>query len=62
MSLLLGGCFNSDETTGSISACAVNLHANYSPKNLAQCVEVCIKCERGTTTTCTTSCTLKGAR
>jgi hypothetical protein len=62
LSLLLGGCFNNEETTGTVNVCAINLYANYSPKNLDQCVDVCIKCERGTMTTCTTSCTLKGAR
>jgi hypothetical protein len=28
---------------------------------MKQCVAVCIDCERGIVTTCTTSCTLKGA-
>ncbi len=51
------------ETTGSTpNACATNLYANYNPANMEQCVNVCLRCERGTTTTCTTSCTLKGAR
>lgn len=62
MALLLGGCFSNDETTGSVNACAAKLHANYNAKILAQCVDVCIKCERGTTATCNTSCMLKGAR
>ena len=30
--------------------------------SMRQCVAVCIACERGVTTTCSTSCTLKGAR
>jgi hypothetical protein len=29
---------------------------------MKQCVAVCIACERGVVTTCSTSCTLKGAR
>ena len=62
MALPLAGCFSNDEATGSVNACAANLHANYNAKILRQCVEVCIKCEKGTTATCTTSCTLKGAR
>lgn len=63
LALLLGGCFDGDQApTGSINACATNLYPNYSPKDLHQCVEVCLKCDRGITTTCTTSCTLKGAR
>ena len=61
MAVLLGGCFD-EETTGSVNACAAKLHANYDARNLQQCVDVCIKCERGVTATCTTSCKLKGAR
>jgi PBP1b-binding outer membrane lipoprotein LpoB len=61
MALLLCGCFN-EETTGSVNACAANLHANYNVRDLRQCVDVCVKCARGVTATCTTSCTLKGAR
>ena len=50
------------ETTGSTpSACATNLYANYNAKNMEQCVNVCLRCERGVMTTCSTSCTLKGA-
>jgi hypothetical protein len=44
------------------SACATNLYANYNPLNMEQCVNVCLRCERGVMTTCSTSCTLKGAR
>jgi hypothetical protein len=29
---------------------------------MKQCVAACIACERGVTTTCSTSCTLKGAQ
>jgi hypothetical protein len=43
------------------SACATNLYANYNPLNMEQCVNVCLRCERGVMTTCSTSCTLKGA-
>jgi len=56
------GCSPSEpEATGSTSACAARLYGNYNPKDLKQCVDVCIKCSRGVTTTCSTSCTLKGA-
>ncbi len=62
---VLFGCKPEDETTGSTgaaaNACATNLYSRYDPKNLNQCVDVCLRCERGVTTTCTTSCTLKGA-
>ena len=50
----------SNDVTGSID-CANRLYTPYNPKNMKQCVAVCIACERGVTTTCSTSCTLKGA-
>ena len=61
LALGLVACSPEGETTGSISSCAKDLIANYSPKMLDQCVAACRKCDHGTTTTCTTSCTLKGA-
>ncbi len=74
MSLLLLSCQpeQQPETTGSTparststgsppSACATNLYANYNPSNMEQCVNVCLRCEHGIMTTCSTSCTLKGA-
>jgi hypothetical protein len=57
----LCACSPESETTGSINNCAKDLFANYSPRVLDQCVAACRKCDHGTTTTCTTSCTLKGA-
>ena len=65
LAMLLLGCKPDVETTGSTSessVCAAKLYSRYDPKNFEQCVEVCLRCERGITTTCTTSCTLKGAR
>ncbi len=59
---VLGGCSPETETTGAISSCAKDLFPAYNPKIMDQCVNACKKCDRGTTTTCTTSCTLKGAR
>ena len=65
---LLLGCKPETETTGSTTeatstkACAARLYSSYDPKKFDQCVDVCLRCERGITTTCTTSCTLKGAR
>jgi hypothetical protein len=59
---VLGGCSPEAETTGAISSCAKDLFPAYNPKIMDQCVSACKKCDRGTTTTCTTSCTLKGAR
>ena len=52
---------NNSDITGSIDACARNLYSPYNPKDMKQCVAVCIACERGVMTTCSTSCTLKGA-
>jgi hypothetical protein len=61
LALGLVACSPESETTGSINSCAKDLFANYSPKILDQCVAACKKCDHGTTITCTTSCTLKGA-
>ena len=55
-------CSQSDEVTGSIDQCAAAIYPAYNPKAMDQCVEVCKKCQHGVTVTCTTSCTLKGAR
>ena len=55
-------CSQSDDVTGSIGGCATGIYPAYNPKALDQCVEVCKKCQHGVTVTCTTSCTLKGAR
>lgn len=60
--LCLSGCWSDPEVTGSTNACAANLYSQYNPKVMEQCVNACIKCDHGSVTTCTTSCTLKGAR
>lgn len=59
----LGSCKpeNSNDFTGSIDSCTRQLYSAYNPKDMKQCVAVCIACERGVITTCSTSCTLKGA-
>ena len=50
------------DVTGSIhNKCAAELFSQFNPKAMDQCVAVCRKCDRGTTATCSTSCTLKGA-
>lgn len=60
--LLMMSCSPDEEVTGSIHhKCANELFSRFDPKSLEQCVAVCIKCDRGTTATCSTSCTLKGA-
>ena len=61
--LMVAACSQQEpDATGSIDDCARNLFPSYKPKIYDQCVAVCKKCQRGITTTCTTSCTLKGAR
>ena len=53
---------SSNDVTGSIDICARKLYSPYNPKDKKQCVAVCIACERGVTTTCSTACTLRGAQ
>ena len=59
--MLLAGCHDEPEITGTTLQCAEGLFTSYNPKNLNQCIAVCTRCERGTITTCSTSCRLKGA-
>jgi hypothetical protein len=53
---------SSNDITGSIDNCARKLYSQYNPKDIKQCVAVCIACERGVVTTCSTACTLRGAQ
>jgi PBP1b-binding outer membrane lipoprotein LpoB len=59
---VVASCSPEQDATGSVNKCATDLFHPYDPKNLEQCVAACRQCDRGTSTTCTTSCTLKGAR
>jgi hypothetical protein len=59
--ITLAACSPDAEVTVSTNKCATDLYPSYNPKLLNQCVDVCIKCNHGNTTTCSTSCTLKGA-
>ncbi|MBU6464702.1 MAG: hypothetical protein KGK01_11805 [Bradyrhizobium sp.] len=59
--IALAGCNSDNEVTGSIESCAKQLYTPYNPKDMKQCVGACLACARGIVTTCTTSCTLKGA-
>jgi hypothetical protein len=59
---LLVSCSPEPDMTSSTNSCAAKLYSTYNAKDFNQCVDVCINCNRGTTTTCSTSCTLKGAR
>ena len=58
----LAACSPDNDVTGSIGNCARKLYSPYNPKDMKQCVGACIACDRGVTTTCSTACTLKGAR
>ena len=61
--LVMISCTPDDEVTGSIhNKCASDLYPSYNSKALDQCMAVCIRCDHGTRATCSTSCTLKGAR
>jgi len=52
---------SNNDVTGTVSDCARRLYSAYNPKDKKQCVAVCIACERGVMTTCSTACTLRGA-
>jgi hypothetical protein len=60
--LMLAGCRSDDDTTGSVNDCMAQNFPSYNPKSMDQCVAACKRCQHGVTTTCTTSCMLKGAR
>jgi hypothetical protein len=60
--LVLSSCSPEGDATGTTNKCATDRFPSYNSKALDQCVSACIKCDHGTTTTCSTSCTLKGAR
>jgi hypothetical protein len=60
--LFIASCSPDGDVTGPTNSCAAKLYPSYNPKVLEQCIGVCTKCELGTMTTCSTSCTLKGAR
>jgi hypothetical protein len=61
---VLAGCTpdSNSDITGAIDNCARKLYNPYNPKNLKQCIAVCLSCQNGAMTTCSTSCTLKGAQ
>ncbi len=59
--LTMAGC-SSEPTPNSIAQCVASNFPSHNAKNKEQCIAACIKCEKGVTTTCATSCYLKGAR
>ena len=61
--MILAGCNQDTETTGSTSSkCVMQLFPSYNAQVMNQCVAACLKCDHGNTATCSTSCTLKGAK
>ena len=62
LGLTTAACQREQDVTGSTDSCPVRLNTSYNAKDINQCVNACKACDRGTTVTCTTSCTLKGAR
>jgi hypothetical protein len=61
MTLSLGACNETEQPTEAQQRCIASQYSAYNPKQLDQCVNVCKACMKGVTTTCTTSCKLKGA-
>ncbi|MGT2500683.1 hypothetical protein ACVOMS_07355 [Bradyrhizobium guangxiense] len=60
--LMTAACDQEQDITGSTPpACPLRSYS-YNPRDMNQCVNACKACDRGTTVTCSTSCTLKGAR
>lgn len=59
---LISACSQSEEVSPEFRACAAKLYASYNPKNIDQCTAACIACSKGVTTTCSTACTLRGAK
>ena len=59
--LLLAAC-TPDPQPASEARCIAANFPSLDPKNKDQCIAACIKCSNGQTTTCATSCSLKGAR
>lgn len=61
-SLAAASCTPDSEVTGTTNACPARLRSSYNAKDMSQCVDACMSCDRGTRVTCSTSCTLKGAK
>lgn len=59
--IVVASCSKEPEYTDTQRACIAQHYGKYDPTNLNQCVDICKACMKGTTTTCTTSCKLKGA-
>jgi hypothetical protein len=60
LALMTAACDQTQDITGSV--CEMRNYSSFNPRDMNQCVAACKACDRGTTVTCTTSCSLKGAR
>jgi hypothetical protein len=54
--------FSVEEPSEAVQACISRLYSPYNPKDLNQCTAACMTCSAGVRTTCSTSCSLRGAR
>jgi hypothetical protein len=61
VALAVASCSKETEYTDRQRACIAKRYSKYDATKFDQCVDVCQQCLAGTTTTCTTSCKLKGA-
>jgi hypothetical protein len=59
---MTAACSQEQDVTGSTPFCEMRSYSSYNPRDKNQCVAACKACDRGTTVTCSTSCSLKGAR
>lgn len=57
---MMASCSKEPEYTDRQRACIAGRYSKYDATKFDQCVDVCEQCLAGTTTTCTTSCKLKG--
>ncbi|MBR0779155.1 hypothetical protein JQ543_11380 [Bradyrhizobium diazoefficiens] len=62
LALMTAACNQAQDITGSTPVCEMRTYSSFNPRDMNQCVAACKACDRGTTVTCTTSCSLKGAR
>ena len=60
--LLTAACNQEQDVTGSTPLCPMRSYSSYNPRDMNQCVAACKACDHGNTVTCSTACTLHGAR
>jgi hypothetical protein len=58
----LAACSQEPDYTPEQRLCIASHYANYNPRQLNQCVDVCRLCMKGNVLTCNTSCRLRGAK